>query len=111
MEENVHFQNLIKPFLEDKLSPIEKRKFIFHIDSCPTCKDLLLEEYMFHVIFNDQDKDMNLSYTENLNNLLLKIKNEILNSDKNITMQYSMLSIIIILCMAVIFSFFTRVFL
>lgn len=104
-----NFKNMIKDFLEDKLSLDKKRKFICHLAKCHDCQDVLLEEYIFYVTYNDLDDNISLNYRDNLYNNIYKVKEEIREYDEKKIKMYIFFSIALIFIVINIISIIIRI--
>ena len=47
---------MISPYVDDELSPDQKKIFISHIQGCPACKEALEETKSIHQLFGSAER-------------------------------------------------------
>lgn len=82
-------------FFENKLSPIEKRKFYFHMKNCEACREDIKDEYNFYAAFNDKDKNYDFNINDDLKKKFMVLEDDVVIGDNRLYLRYTAISIII----------------
>ena len=102
------FKDNIHLFLTNELEGNDLRRFYFHSQKCPTCMEILRDDYIMYYLLNDLD-DENFNYSNSLDDKLKKIYENITQNDKNLSMKYIFYSIFICVVLLLMMSLLIRV--
>lgn len=88
-------QKNINSFLRETLKGNELRKTYYHLQKCPECKEVLLDEFSFYTTFNDLDKDLGFNYEKKLSEFMERIGLKIKTRDSKLVNRYVFISVFI----------------
>lgn len=103
-----NFNKKINEFLNDRINDVDFKKFYYHLKNCSSCYDVLLDEYIFHAIYNDYDKTTDMNYRQMLNNSLDNKLYEINNNYKKSKLKYIIISVLFYFFIVIIIGILLR---